>query len=324
MSDMNVSIIIPTYKRSHDLKECLDSIFIQTKFPSEIIVVDNADDFETEKIVSVEKVFFENKGAIIKYIKNGKLNSANIARNIGADNAKNDLLLFVDDDVVLDPNFIKEILNAFSQYPNAIGVQGYIQNMEVNPLIDIIERVFFLKHSRKNRNQLLSSFQDVYAYPLTKIVSCQWLMAGCTCYIKDVFDKFKFDEYLYKYCAGDDADLSFRINKMYPGTLYQTPFAKLIHKVSSSGRPAKKEIIFTTQVYHTYLFFKNIDQNILNKCMFVWSRIGLIMTKVGVFFLKPSQNNLLYIKYLFGAYLYCLKNLKYLKDGEIAFYTSNL
>lgn len=260
----------------------------------------------------------------MKYIKNGKLNSANIARNIGADNSTGNFLLFIDDDVILDPNFIEEIINVFQRYPQAVGVQGYIKNRVVSPPIDFIEKMFFLNHSLKNYNKLLPSMQDVYADPLTKVIICQWLMAGCTCYKKSVFDNFKFDNKLFKYCAGDDADISYRIYKRYPHSLYQTPYAKLVHKVSSEGRPPSKEVIITGQVYHTYLFFKNIDQNFRNKLIFVWSRIGLIITKIGGFVLKPSKNNFSQIKSLIEAYIYCMKNIVNLKKGEIKFYTDTL
>lgn len=318
-----ISTIIPTYNRARDLEDCLDSLFTQTVLPFEIIVVDNADNLETEKLIN-EKYIRNNKKISVKYIKNGKLNSANIARNIGADNSVGDFLLFLDDDVVLDPNFIKEIINVFQQYPQAVGVQGYIKNRVTSQLTDFIKKLFFLSHSLKNHNKFLPSMQDVFAYPLTKIIRCQWLMAGCTCYKKSIFDNFRFDNNLFKYCSGDDADISYRIYKIYSQSLYQTPYATLIHKISDKGRPDSKEVVMTGQVYHTYLFFKNIDQNLRNKLIFIWSRIGLIITKIGVFILHPSTTNFSQIKSLIEAYVYCMNNVSSLKKGDIKFYTDTL
>ena len=48
---MQISIIITTYKRRKDLKECLKSILFQTRLPREILIVDNGNDEETEKLV---------------------------------------------------------------------------------------------------------------------------------------------------------------------------------------------------------------------------------------------------------------------------------
>lgn len=321
---MQVSIVIPTYNRVKDLEECLDSIGTQTELPTEIIIVDNANNVETEKLVMHKTNKFKEKRINLKYIRNGGSNSATIARNIGIDAANGEILLFLDDDVILDKDFSKEILRVYKEYPNALGVQGYITNMKFNRLSNLILKFFFLTYSEKDHNKLLPSMRNVYAYPLTKIIKCEWLMSGCTCYKRDIFKWFKFDEKLYKYSAGDDADFSYRVSKSYPGSLYQTPFAMLIHKVSYSGRAPKKEVIFVGQVYHIYLFYKNIDQKLKNKLIFLWSRIGYLHIKFGVFILKPSKENLLTIKYLISAYIYCLRHIKDIGRRDIAFFTKTL
>lgn len=287
-------------------------------------MIDNANNLDTENLVHKEANRFHEKHIHIEYIKNGKSNSATIARNIGVKHSNGNFLLFLDDDVILEDNFIGCILDVFVKYPNALGVQGYIINKDIYRIYDYIRRIFFLSYSHKNFNKLLPSMQDVHADPLTKIISCQWLMSGCTCYRKEIIQRFKFDEKLYKYCSGDDADLSYRIYKEYPNTLYQTPFARLIHNTSDAGRAPKKERIFTSQVYHTYLFYKDIPQNCSNKLIFVWSRFGYIITKILFSILKPSKNNFLTIYYLVSAYLFCFQNLKALKRGELDFYTKNL
>ncbi|MCM1986732.1 glycosyltransferase family 2 protein [Methanococcoides seepicolus] len=320
---MQVSVIIPTYKRVNDLSECLDSIFVQTKMPIEIIVIDNANDFETERYMECKANICGEAGINLKYIKNGDLNSATIARNIGAKKAIGDILLLLDDDVILDENFVEEILYVYKKHPNAIGVQGYITNRSLYN-INSIRKLFFLTHSKKDTNKLLPSIQSIYADPLTKIINCEWLMSGCTCYKKDIVSEIKFDENMYKYCSGDDVDFSYRISQKYPRTLYQTPFAKLIHKVSDSGRAPKKEAIFTSHIYHTYLFYKNVDQILKNKLIFIWSKIGHLIIKCGEFILKPSMKNFWTIIYIIYAYAYCLKHIKSLKKGDLRSYTKLL
>lgn len=318
---MNFSIIIPTYKRPDDLRKCLESILVQTVIPLEVIVVDNADYFETEQVIYKSLDLFMEYGINIKYIKNGNSNSANIARNIGADNSKGDILLFIDDDILLDKDFIKEIASVYEMYPNAIGVQGFIENTKASEFVDIIHKFYYLNHHTKNYNKLLPSIQDVCAYPLTRIINCQWIMSGCTGYKKQFFQKFKFDENMYKYCSGDDVDISYRIYKEYPKSLYQTPFAKVIHATSDTGRAPKKELIYTMQVYHTYLFYKLIDQKLMNKLIFAWSRIGYVLTKLGIFCLKPSKNNFMFVMNLIISYFYCIVHINFIKKGDLSFFT---
>lgn len=318
---MDFSIIIPTYKRPEDLKKCLESILVQTVVPLEIIVVDNADSFETEQLICNNIGLFVEKGINLKYIKNGSLNSANIARNIGADESIGEILLFIDDDIFLNEDFIKEMMLVYEMYPNAIGVQGFIVNAKNSDFVNFIHQIFYLNHNKENHNKLLPSIQDVHAYPLTKIINCQWIMSGCTGYKKQFFKKFKFDENMYKYCSGDDVDISYRIYREYPNSLYQTPFAKVIHTTSNIGRAPKKELIYTTQVYHMYLFYKLIDQRLSNKLIFLWSRIGYALTKCGFFCLKPSRNSFIFVINLIASYFYCIIHTDSLKKGDLSFFT---
>lgn len=321
---MNFSIIIPTYKRPGDLKKCFESILVQTVLPIEVTVVDNADYFKTEQLIYKNFNTFAENGINLKYIKNGNSNSANIARNIGADNSIGEILLFIDDDIILDRDFIKEIMSVYKMYPDAIGVQGFITNTNNSKLVNFIHKPFYLNYNKENYNKLLLTIQDVHAYPLTKVINCQWIMAGCTGYKKQFFQKFKFDEKMYKYCSGDDADISYRIYKEYPKSLYQTPFAKVIHSVSEIGRAPKKELVYTLQVYHTYLFYKLIDQKLTNKLIFVWSRIGYVLTKLLVFCQKPSKNNFMFVINLIISYIYCIIHINSIKKGDLSFFTETI
>ena len=89
---MKISIIIPVYNASLTLKECLDAIFNSHFKNFEVIVVsDNSPDNSVKlakeyrcKVIELS----ENKGPAF-------------ARNIGAQAAEGDVLLFLDSDVVI-------------------------------------------------------------------------------------------------------------------------------------------------------------------------------------------------------------------------------
>jgi glycosyltransferase involved in cell wall biosynthesis len=107
---MQVSVIIPTYNRQKDLKTCLNSILIQTKLPKEVIIVDDSDNDKIENLITEENGIFENKNIDLRYIRNKRGKSLTIARNVGIDNSTGDVVLFLDDDVILDKDYIKEQL----------------------------------------------------------------------------------------------------------------------------------------------------------------------------------------------------------------------
>lgn len=83
-----VSIIIP-HKKTRDISKTLESINNQTYKNFEIIVVEDKD------------------------------NNANITRNLGYLKAKGEFLFFCDDDIILEPRCLEELVNALKICPDA-------------------------------------------------------------------------------------------------------------------------------------------------------------------------------------------------------------
>jgi len=99
-----ISVIIPTYNEEKVLSDCIESLGFQTLTDFEIIVVDDGSTDGTleilknlEKLLPSFKFFQENhKGA-------------GAARNLGAGNAKGEILVFVDADMTFDKNFLEKL-----------------------------------------------------------------------------------------------------------------------------------------------------------------------------------------------------------------------
>ena len=99
-----ISVIIPVYNSGNTLKECLDSIFNNITEKFEVIVVsDNSKD----NSIDIAKNY---KCKIIELKENS---GPAFARNIGADSAFGDLLLFVDSDVVVKNDIISNVSRIF-------------------------------------------------------------------------------------------------------------------------------------------------------------------------------------------------------------------
>lgn len=89
---MNISIIIPTYNRACLIQRAITSALSQMHNGDELIVVDDGStDDITQKIVKP----FLNKIHYIRYTENA---GAGVARNIGINEAKGDLIAFLDSD----------------------------------------------------------------------------------------------------------------------------------------------------------------------------------------------------------------------------------
>lgn len=322
---MQVSIVIPTYYRRKDVDECLDSIIIQTILPKEVIIVDDSDNNEIKNLIAYRKDEFKEKGILLKYIKNERERSLTIARNIGIENSVGDIILFLDSDVILDKNYIKEILNIYKEKPDAMAVQGLIQNVKkenkfIDKLIGIFNRLFYIQFDEKNKFRLLPSLGVSIPSFVDEIINCEWLSGANQSYKKEILERFRFDENLKKYSWGEDLDTSYRIFKKYPHSLFMTPYAKLIHNTSQEGRHPKRDVIYMDVIYLTYLFYKNIEQNLRNKLIYLWSRMGRIALSMIFLILKPSKSKLTEIKHVLGASIYSMKHMKEIKEGDLEFF----
>jgi len=320
-----ISVVIPTYNRVEDLKECLNSIFNQTVLPQEVIIVDNAKNNNLEKIILNFSKKIKKKNIILKYIRNEKENSANIARNIGVENSTGEIIFVFDDDIILKENYIEKILIIYKTYPQAKCVQGYIENKkQISKLGNFLCRLFFLDNFQKNKCQILVSVSGIYPSILDKTINCQWLSGANHSFKKEIFKEIKYDENLKKYSDGDDIEFSYRIFKKYPNSLYMTPEAKLIHKVSKEGRSLEKELIFMKEIYNLYLFYKLFEPTFKNKLIYIWSRLGKIIFVFISAIFHFSKSRLLKVNHLIKAYLVCFINLKQIKKGDLSFFNKTL
>ena len=321
---MQVSVVIPTYNRVKALDECLGSIISQTILPKEVIIVDDSDNDVIEILIGHRNHEFEEKKIFLKYIRNKKEKSLTIARNVGIENATGDVILFLDDDVILDENYINEILRVYEEYPNALGVQGYITNTNFSKIRNSIKKLLFYSHNETNKCRVLPSTYTTYPYLLSRIITCQWLSGSNQSYKKSVLENFKYDENLKRYSYKEDVDLSYRIYKQYLDSLYITPYARLIHNVSQEERLPNKTLIYMQQIYPLYFFYKNIDQNFRNKLIFLWNKIGYLIVSIGELILGHSKEKFLKFKYLIKAYLICMKHIKEIKKGDLEFFNKGL
>ncbi len=120
---MEISIIIPTYKRPESLVRTLNSLQEQTLPEFEVIVVDNAASLEIEKLL---KEFNTTARIPIRYLPEPKLGVHN-ARHAGARIAQKPLLVFTDDDATFEANWLESYHNKFIEHPEMVAAGGPVR-----------------------------------------------------------------------------------------------------------------------------------------------------------------------------------------------------
>jgi GT2 family glycosyltransferase len=270
-----ISVVIPTKGRIREVCLCIKSILNQSFLPDEILVIDSS---EKPTLGRILKEKFHSKKTEIKYIHLRA--SLTAARNFAIDNSLGDIIFFFDDDVVLDRDYIKEVMKIFRSDEDEIvgGVTGRIINVKRfdKSLRNFFRRLFFLGYFGDGK--VLPSGNPTSVQGLNKITETNFLHGCSAAYRKKVFKHFRFDEKLGKlsgYCYMEDVDFSYRVSQRYK--LIYTPFAKLEHLKSLSSRI---NIILANRQYivnYFYLFRKNVPKHFLNVVAFYVSVFGLIL-----------------------------------------------
>lgn len=98
-----ISIVVAIFNRKDELFELLNSLIAQTNKDFEVIIVDDGSFVDLLPTVETFKEMLN-----IQYFK--KANSGpGLSRNYGANRAKNDWLVFVDSDVIVEKDYIENI-----------------------------------------------------------------------------------------------------------------------------------------------------------------------------------------------------------------------
>jgi glycosyltransferase involved in cell wall biosynthesis len=232
----SISIVVPTYDRAESIKRLFKSILDQDISPLEVIIVDDTPSSDVEELCKNWHPLFAEKGVELIYLRNPRRRSAAVARNVGAEHARGDIVLFLDTDIVLLPGYLQGILRTFQENPNAVGVSGYIVNIgEASRRVRLLALKNLFNLVFKAYYRYLPNRCRFFEYPsqLTRTVNCEWLTSSNTAYKREVFLKYKFDENLEGYSFMEDVLLSYKIFRDYPKGLYITPLAKCIHEEGS-------------------------------------------------------------------------------------------
>lgn len=111
--DMHISIIIATRNRCSDLSRAIESIedvLVPEGCDCEIVVVDNGSTDETPSVCST---LAKGGRKSLKYIYDPQ-HGKSAALNRAVRETQGDVLAFTDDDCIVDPNWIKEIVREFA------------------------------------------------------------------------------------------------------------------------------------------------------------------------------------------------------------------
>lgn len=185
-----ISVVIPAYNEELVIGKCLEAFLSQeSKTPFEIIVVDNASEDKTDRIVKS----FENRLPVhlIKEDKKGR----SPARRAGFAAAKGDIILSTDADTIVPINWIEDLYSNFTDL-SIVGVTGSCR------IVDCSKRV----------NTIFNYFQPL-SMKLYRLVFGHYWFSGFNFAVrKDAY--MKVGGFNPRLNVQEDTDLAFRISKI--------------------------------------------------------------------------------------------------------------
>lgn len=229
----DISIIICTRNRSNVLIKCLDSLAKQHCKPREIIVVDNApSDDSTKRVVQMI--------GNIRYVREERP-GLDIARNTGALNADNNIIAYLDDDVVIDPFWTYRIMEAFLD--NTVDA---LTGLVLPASLEAESQVIFEKFWSFNKGFLQKKYTSEFLEPNGNDCPKVWnIGAGANmAFRRDILEKVNyFDERLDAGAAGcsGDSEIWFRILR-FGGIILYSPLAVVYHEHRSDMKGLERQL----------------------------------------------------------------------------------
>ncbi len=252
------------------MERLLQDLASQASVPP-ILVIDSSDDGLTRDIVlsAARRVPVE-----IRYAHTGAGLTRQRMEAVNRLAPDTEVVHFVDDDVILEPNYFAAIEETFVADRSLLGAGGLIANLpEHRP--SLLRRLFLL--DCRQDGKILPSGINVLVFSAAQPLPVDWLSGCSMSYRRSVFDRLSFDTRMTGYSLGEDVDFSYRVAKI--GHLMVTPHARLAHLCSPVGR-TDAHAQARAAVVRRHQFVRQMRGD-LRLSAFWWSFVGELVIQVS-------------------------------------------
>lgn len=181
------SLVIPTYNRRDVLLRVLPLALRQTVPPIQVVIVDASQDWDVTR-QAVQGVAADHPGIRLDYLQ-AKTPSSATQRNQGVEHAIGDIVVMIDDDSFLYPDYVERILAVYAA--DAEGVVVGVNGVNV-PRMPDARAVTGLARKADNQNKVRGLHRRIMRYRLGRWISSRILFQD----INALFLKYEGDRTL--------------------------------------------------------------------------------------------------------------------------------
>lgn len=249
---IDASVIIPTGNRPEVLKKTLGLLFQQHYQPREVIIIDASDNDLTKDICSGYRNSIQSLLRWEKAIQKG----AAVQRNQGVALSSQPYVIFMDDDVYLEPHCIERLWNCISTNDKAGGVNAMIINQQYHTPGFLTRTMYRLMNGKK-----LPGYAGKCIGPawnllpedregMPEVVAVEWLNLGCTVYRKDALNTPPFKPNFTGYSLMEDLALSLEVAKRWK--IYNVRTARIYHDSQPGVHKSSVFIVSKMELLNRY------------------------------------------------------------------------
>ncbi len=236
-----ISVIVPTIGRPESLARLLNSLAAQTHQIDEVIVADGSSDHRTAEVLSDPA--WSAAGLVVQRVPVAPPHAVR-QREAAISASTGKLLLFLDDDVELEPICVAEMVRALESRPDIVGVMADFNN-QTWPMPTRAWRwylrLFHRLHDGGWQGRVIGPLLRFGFNPVPdEDTKCDWLGVGSSLIRREAFDcAGGFSTFfLHRSTINEDVDLSLRLARH--GTILFCPTARLAHFHDPGGRVSPK------------------------------------------------------------------------------------
>jgi GT2 family glycosyltransferase len=246
---VQVTVIIPNWNGAHHLRECLDSLAVQTFTDFETILVDNG---STDASVSmVERDF-----PWVRVIGLAQNSGFSAAVNVGIRNSETEFVALLNNDTRARRDWLEQLLQGLWDWPEASFAASKMLRYDPPHLIDSAGDHFSLI-SGAGSNIGAGDPESLHSQACWVFGAC----AGAAIYRRSLFDDIGlFDEDFF--LVFEDIDLSLRAQVAGHHCLY-LPDAVVLHKRGGSTDTSSLEVTTRSWRNHIWVAGKNLPPLLL-------------------------------------------------------------